>query len=98
MTEPRRPPGDAAADLSTPLRGENADTESPATRRRRRGGDLDRGGRAAYPSRREELVVGVASPRDQRRRASLPWLAAALILAGAALAVAYLVFFRPPQE
>jgi hypothetical protein len=46
----------------------------------------------------EELAVGVASPRDQRRRASLPWLAAALILAGAVLALAYVVLLRPPRE
>src|SRR5206468_1658598 len=37
-----------------------------------------------------EPVVGASSPRDQARKASLPWVAVALVLGGAALVVGYI--------
>ena len=42
-------------------------------------------------------VVVARSPRDLRRRAVLPWVALALLFAGAALVVGYILLTQPAQ-
>jgi len=42
-------------------------------------------------------VVVARSPRDARRRAVLPWVALALLFAGAAMVIGYILLTRPSQ-
>ena len=43
-------------------------------------------------------VVVAESPREAKRRAGLPWIALALLFAGAALGIAYILLTRPVQR